>query len=51
MEVDFFTPNVAFLCVCNSLRYTKIGGNLLNEVPVQKSILVDFDLFVTLVNK
>ena len=54
MEVDFFTPNVAFFCVCVCVtlsRYMKIGGNLLNEVPVEKSILVDFDLFITLVNK
>ena len=29
----------------------KIGKNLLNEVPVGKSILVDFDQFITLVNK
>ena len=29
----------------------KIGENLLNEVPVEKSILVDFDQFITLVNK
>ena len=51
MEVDFFTPNVAF-CVCVTLsRYMKIGENLLNEVPVEKSILVDFDQFITLVNK
>ena len=29
----------------------KTGENLLNEVPKQKSILVDFDQFITLVNK
>ena len=29
----------------------KIGENWLNEVPVEKSILVDFDQFITLVNK
>ena len=29
----------------------KIGENLLNEVPVEKSILVDFDQFITSVNK
>ena len=29
----------------------KIGENLLNEVSVEKSILVDFDQFITLVNK
>ena len=29
----------------------RIGENLLNEVPVEKSILVDFDQFITLVNK
>ena len=29
----------------------KIGENLLNEVPVEKSILVDFDPFITSVNK
>ena len=29
----------------------KIGENLLNEVPVEKSILVDFDQFITLLNK
>ena len=39
-----------FLCVTLS-RYIKIGENLLNEVPVEKSILVDFDQFITLVNK
>ena len=51
MEVDFFTPNVAF-CVCVNLStYMKIGENLLNEVPVEKSILVDFDQFRTLLNK
>ena len=50
-SIDFFTPNVAF-CVCVTLsRYIKIGENLLNEVPVEKSILVDFDQFITLVNK
>ena len=51
MEVYFFTPNVAF-CVCVTLsRYMRIGENLLNEVPVEKSILVDFDQFITFVNK
>ena len=51
MEVDFVTLNVAF-CVCVTLsRYIKIGENLLNEAPVEKSILVDFDQFITLVNK
>ena len=39
-----------FLCVTLS-RYIKIGENLLNEVPVEKSIHVDFDQFITLVNK
>ena len=29
----------------------KIGENLLKEVPVEKSIFVDFDQFITLVNK
>ena len=29
----------------------QIGENLLNEVPVEKSILVDFDQFITLLNK
>ena len=29
----------------------RIGENLLNEVPVEKSILVDFDQFITFVNK
>ena len=29
----------------------KIGENLLKEVPVEKSILVDFDKFITLANK
>ena len=51
MEVDFFTPNVAFFVCVNLSRYMKIGENLLNEVPVEKSILVDFDQFITLVNK
>ena len=41
-----------FLFVSVTLsRYIKIGENLLNEVPVEKSILVDFDQFITLVNK
>ena len=51
MEVDFFTPNVAFFVCVTLSRYMKIGENLLNEVPVEKSILVDFDQFITLVNK
>ena len=52
MEVDFFTPSVAFLCVCVTLSsHMKIGQNLPNEVPVEKSILVDFDQFSTFVNK
>ena len=39
-------------CVCVTLsRYMRIGQNLLNEVPVEKSILVDFDQFTTLVTK
>ena len=47
----FFTPNVAFfVCVILS-RYMKIGKNLLNKVPVEKSILADFDQFIILVNK
>ena len=29
----------------------KTGENLLNEVPVEKTILADFDQFITLVNK
>ena len=29
----------------------KTGENLLSEVPVEKSILADFDQFITLVNK
>ena len=29
----------------------KIGKNLLNKVPVEKSILADFDQFIILVNK
>ena len=50
MEVDFFTPSVAFLCVCVTLSsHMKIGQNLPNEVPVEKSI--HFDQFITLVNK
>ena len=41
-----------FVCVCVTLsRYMKIGQNFLNEVPVEKSILADFDQFITLVNK
>ena len=52
MEVDSFTPNVAFVCVCVTLsRYMKIGENLVNEVPVEKSILAGFDQFIILVNK
>ena len=51
MEVVFFTPNVAFFCVCVTLsRYMKIGQNLLNE-RVEKTILADFDQFIILVNK
>ena len=51
MEVDFFTPNVAFFVCVTLSRYMKMGENLLNEVPVEKSILVDFDQFITLLNK
>ena len=51
MEVDSFTPNVAFFVCVNLSRYMKIGENLLNEVPVEKTILADFDQFITLVNK
>ena len=51
MEVDFFTPNVAFFVCVTLSRYMKMGENLLNEVPVEKSILVDFDQFITLFNK
>ena len=29
----------------------KTGENLVNEVPVEKSILADFDQFIILVNK
>ena len=29
----------------------RIGQNLPNEVPVEKSVLADFDQFITLVNK
>ena len=43
MEVDF-------VCVTLS-RYMKIGQNFLNEVPVEKSILADFDQLITLVNE
>ena len=39
-----------FLCVTLS-RYMKIGEKLLKEVPVEKSFLVDFDQFITFVNK
>ena len=47
----FFYPKCCF-CVCVTLsRYLKIGQNLLNEVSVEKSILADFDQFITLVNK
>ena len=39
------------MCVTPS-RYMKIGENLLNEVlNEEKSILVDFDQIITLVNK
>ena len=41
MEVDFFTPNVAFCVRVTLSRY----------IPLEKSILVDFDQFITLVNK
>ena len=51
MEVDFFTPNLAFFVCVTLSRYMRIGENLLNEVPVEKSILVDFDQFITFVNK
>ena len=51
MEVDFLTQMLHF-CVCVTLsRYMRIGQNLLNEVPVEKSILADFDQFIILVNK
>ena len=40
------------VCVCATLSsYMKVGKNLLNEVPVEKSILADFDQFIMLVNK
>ena len=40
------------LFVCVTLpRYMRIGENLLNEVPLEKSILVDFDQLITFVNK
>ena len=49
--IDIFSANVGF-CVCVTLlRYMKIGQNLPNEVPVEKSVLDDFDQFITLVNK
>ena len=47
----FFTLNVAFFVCATLSRYMKISENLLNEVPVEKSILVDIDQFITLVNK
>ena len=50
MEVDFFTPNVAFFVCVTPSRYMKIDENLLNEVPKEKSILVDFDQYITLVS-
>ena len=50
-SIDFFTPNVPFCVSVTLSRYIRIGENLLNEVPVEKSILVDFDQFITLVNK
>ena len=50
-SIDFFTPNVAFCVFVTLSRYIKMGENLLNEVPVEKSILVDFDQFITLLNK
>ena len=51
MEVDSFTQMLLF-CVCVTLsRYMKIGEILVNEVPVEKSILADFDQFIIVVNK
>ena len=46
----FFYPKCCFFVCVTLSRYMKIGENLLNEVPVEKSILVDFDQFITLVN-
>ena len=37
--VDFFPPKCCLFFVCNSVR---IGQNLLNEVPEERSILDDF---------
>ena len=51
MEVDFFTPNVAFFVCVTPSRYMKIDENLLNGVPKEKSILVDFDQYIILVSK
>ena len=43
---------VVCVCVCVILsRKMEIGQNLLNEVPVKKSTLADFDQFITLENK
>ena len=51
MEVDSFIPNVAFFVCVTPSRYMKIDENLLNEVPKEKSILVDFDQYITLLSK
>ena len=51
MEVDFFTPNVAFFVCVTPSRYMEIDENLLNEAPKEKSILADFDQYITLVSK
>ena len=51
MEVDLL-PQMFGFCACVILsRYMEIGKNLLNKVPVGKSILADFDQFIILVNK
>ena len=47
----FFYPKCCFFVCVTLSRYMKIGENLLKEVPVEKSIFVDFDQFITLVNK
>ena len=51
MEVGSFTQMLLFFVYVTLSRYMKIGENLVNEIPVEKSILADFDQFIILVNK
>ena len=47
----FFHPKCCFFVCVTPSRYMKIDENLLNELPKEKAILVDFDQYITLVSK